>query len=794
MRIFFSLLFTLTFFTFSFGQAPSNDDCDDPINLGVTPFCDSLTLYNNIESTPSDIGSNNIPSCFKGGASDNDVWFIFTTTTAVEYIFTIQGVPDSSNMDSLGLFNPEAQIYSGICETDRLEAVDNCQSADNGENTLTFSATELQDNQTYFLRINASGFMGVNNGHFYICVEEIRDELSVDMVGSQLCNGRVYDTGGPDSTYSNNEDYIFTICPDDEHSCLTLTMGNYLLETKPNGGDYFKIYDGPDTSGVLIGSSMDMRDTTGKNPFEGINNAVCQEFAATSGCITIYWHTDSSIVSEGFDATWACSPDSCEMFDSLMVDVNPDEDEIIDVLQGRLLTIESAAVECADTAYAIYDGDSTDTGLSKGLLLTTGRADEVSGPNDLPNMGFKNDFPGVELLDLLSARDGDTTTTHDGCSVDMDIRPDTDVMALEFTMGSEEYTECLIDQLTDIMGLFYTTAGFMGDPTLNNHINMARLPGIDTVDIQVGTVTPFDSTTWMFYRNTLGSQSIEYDGMLADGGGGNKFVLLTQNVEPCQANHLIAAIADRADSLYDSGLFLSNIRCLTPTISFRSSLGLNFFIETCNPDEDFLTFTFPRRYDEDTQWDVSFEGQAQEGSDFIWTFGSSITLPAGQESVRLPIDVVDDGIEEGTETFKIKLTRDWGCGEVELTELDVAIRDRLTVEIIPDGPVACKGDTFYLDSNREDIALLNMSWEPASIFFDNRLNRVGLVADEDVRIFLTGTITHPSGCTWTDSFDLKVVDPMVDISTTDPTGICQGESVTLTATRQCKRHRKALES
>lgn len=782
MRLLIPILFCTLFINFSQAQ-PINDNCDMAIDLGSTSYCDTVTLFNNIGATASEVGRDNQPDCFLGGASDHDVWFVFTTGDAIEYNFTIQGVPDSTINDTFGLFNPEVAFYTGGCDSSELEMVDTCFSAPNQVNFLNFTLTrnKLQPNTTYYMRLNASGVGGINNGSFYICMEEVDDMFSIDEGGASLCSGQLYDTGGPNEDYGNNESYIFTICPDSAHLCITLNMGSYELDGMTMG-DYFKIYDGSDTSGTLIGSSSDMRDTTGKtNPMD-VNNAVCQMFFASSGCMTILWVTDSIGVAPGFDARWECSQDSCPSYDSLSLTVNPDHQEIINNIQGRLIDISVDSINCADSAYAVFNGSNSDLGMDMGLLLTTGNAAFVGRPNMLPDMGFNNDTTGIDLLDSLSLLIyGDTTTTHDGCSVDLDFVPETDVIALDLTMGSEEYPECIDTQMTDLIGLFYTTMGYNGDPRLNNHDNIARLPGADSIDIQIATINPGDSMRWIYYRNMLNSQSIEYDGMIANGNGGQKYVLITQNVEPCQANELITAIADRGDSLYDSGIMISNIRCLTPELSFSTSTGLPFFIETCNPGDDFINITYPRTYEQDAEWTVRFEGQAEEGVDFIWPSGMTIVQPAGEKTVQYPIDVINDNIDEGMESFIIKLSRDWGCGEVELTEIEVIIRDELVVEIRPEGDF-CKGDSLILNSNPMDHAYLNLTWSPEDLFTNPDLNVNKILLDEDVQIILTGTIIGGSGCQWFDTIDINVIDPQIEVVALDSTGICSGETVRLQST------------
>lgn len=769
-------------------QAPANDECTDPIDLGITPTCDTSVIYNNFEATPSNIGANNVPPCFQG-TSNNDVWFTFTTTDAEQYDFTIKGIVDSTATPPSPMNTIEAALYTGVCDTNMLNFSGICFSGDIGSLLAEFSTAGLAANTTYFLRINSREQANDSEGNFTICIEETRREVTLEDELSVLCEGTVTDSG-VDTAYSNNEDFIFTICPDQdffELNCLILTMGAYELETKPNGGgDYFIIYDGKDTTGNIIGSSRDLRDTTNKSTYSGINNSACQAFRASSGCMTILWHTDSTVTAQGFSATWSCSNDSCEVFDTMTVAIAPTDDEIISTIQGRLLVIDSIARMCADTAYGIFDTDSSDFKMAPGLVLTTGRADSLARPNLRPDFGWNNDTVGIPLLDSLSKKYGDTTLTHDGCAMEFTFTPETDVMMLEFGMGSEEYNECLIDQLTDILGLFYKTEGVAGDPMLDDYQNIAQLfdPAGNPQDIQISTISPYDSNFWIYYSNNTQSTSMEYDGIMTNGGIDNtveqKYVLIQTNVEPCQDNFLLSAIADRGDSLYDSGIMISNMRCLTPVMGFMSSTGAPFLIEECNPGQDFLTFEFPRNYDVDTEWKITFAGSATQGQDYTWNFGDMITLPAGQDKVSYEIDVINDMIEEGSEFIEMTLLRDWGCGEVELAELTVEIRDRLNIDV--DAPEsACFDERLSLQVTG-DLLYLAVTAEPSDLVFDPNTGTIDFNAEDDIQIIVKGSFNHDLGsCEWYDTVNIVVVNPQVTLETNDPLGICLGETVELWA-------------
>jgi hypothetical protein len=68
-----------------------------------------------------------------------------------------------------------------------------------------------------------------------------------------LCSGELYDSGGPDSTYSNNENFTYVICPSDPNECITFNMTYYNIEQGGFGsGDQLYIYDGDDTNSPLL--------------------------------------------------------------------------------------------------------------------------------------------------------------------------------------------------------------------------------------------------------------------------------------------------------------------------------------------------------------------------------------------------------------------------------------------------------------------------------------------------------------------------------------------------------------
>ncbi len=102
------------------------------------------------------------------------------------------------------------------------------------------------------------------------------------------CTGTIYDMGGPNRNYYNDEDYTYTISPDNAVS-VTLDFTSFDVEANY---DYLYLYDGPTTSDPLIGTY------TGTNS-PGI-------VTSTGGDITVRFTSDGATVNPGWVANWTC--------------------------------------------------------------------------------------------------------------------------------------------------------------------------------------------------------------------------------------------------------------------------------------------------------------------------------------------------------------------------------------------------------------------------------------------------------------------------------------------------------
>ena len=106
-----------------------------------------------------------------------------------------------------------------------------------------------------------------------------------------LCSGTMYDSGGPTANHGNNTDIVQTIAPFGAAS-VSLTFSMFDLESNY---DYLYIYAGPNTNSPLLGA------------YTGTNLPGGGTVTSNVGSITIRQYSDPGVTEAGFALTWNCT-------------------------------------------------------------------------------------------------------------------------------------------------------------------------------------------------------------------------------------------------------------------------------------------------------------------------------------------------------------------------------------------------------------------------------------------------------------------------------------------------------
>lgn len=189
------------------------------------------------------------------------------------------------------------------------------------------------------------------------------------------------------------------------------------------------------------------------------------------------------------------------------------------------------------------DGLSSGIGLEEGIILTSGDATLAPGPNNSDSA--TGTFNGAGDADLDALVGG---STNDATTLEFDITTTTGDIFIQYVFASEEYNEYVNSSFNDVFGFFVDGVNIALIPNTNtpvaiNNINNGVNSGLYNDNDPSDTNTPFN---------------IQYDGFT------NVFNATATGLTPGQTYTLKLSIADTADSILDSAVFISAVADVPP--------------------------------------------------------------------------------------------------------------------------------------------------------------------------------------------------------------------------------------
>ncbi len=233
----------------------------------------------------------------------------------------------------------------------------------------------------------------------------------------------------------------------------------------------------------------------------------------------------------------------------------------------------ASALAVRDQIGVFTNGLGTNLGVANGVILSTGKVQFAVGPNNLSGGSNQTSIPvtGDADLSLLS-----TNPTQNIAAVEFDFVSSGSEISLDFIYASEDYPEYANSIFNDVMGIFLSGPGISG-PFSNNARNIAVLPStsepISTNNINNGTTNNGPCENCNFYVNNgtgntpIVNATIQFDGFTTE-------INTSATVQIGQTYHLKIAIANVADNLFDSAIFIRANSFKTSTLrnlSFEST-------------------------------------------------------------------------------------------------------------------------------------------------------------------------------------------------------------------------------
>jgi gliding motility-associated-like protein len=376
------------------------------------------------------------------------------------------------------------------------------------------------------------------------------------------------------------------------------------------------------------------------------------------------------------------------------------------VLVGNGVAATNISFSGSANAIGSFNGASTNIGLNSGIVITTGTVlddgNGPHGPNNTGGAGTDNGIGGNALLDAIAGN-----TTYNAAVLEFDFVPQSDSINFRYVFGSEEYPEYVCADFNDVFAFFITGPNPLGGNY--NNTNIANIPGT-TTPITINSVNNGSAgangdavncgssglSNSAFYVNNANGNTIQYDGFTVP-------IEAAAKVECGATYHLVMAIADVGDGVWDSGIFLeaNSLQSFAP-IQMTSSLALDGFGNGVTMAEGCETATVTvTRHSSQTaaaqSIPVIVSGTATEGVDY-GNIPNAVNFAAGQAQVTFSFDVFQDGLTEGTESVIIQLDQPDPCGNSNLITLPLEIQDVDPLQAtVADVNVYCPGDDATLN-------------------------------------------------------------------------------------------------
>ena len=456
---------------------------------------------------------------------------------------------------------------------------------------------------------------------------------------------------------------------------------------------------------------------------------------------------------------------------------NANSQSLAQLLAGSGVTITNYTLTCNANGTGTFNNVNSILGMPGGVVMASGRVSNI--PQSATNFASTS-FTATGDAQLSTLTSG---TIYDPCVLEFDIVPQGPLLKFDYVFASEEYPEFVCSPYNDVFGFFITGPNPGGGNFAAK--NIATIPN-STMPVAINTVNgggsgTYNGTTWnsnncqslsntAYYRDNLNPLNgfNVYDGMTT--------VLQAQTaVVPCQTYHLKIAIADVADRIYDSGVFLNAYSFTSNPVSISAVAALDYAgfssaYEGCVGGT--FTLTLSQIQTVDVYVNLVISGTATNGTDYT-AIPTTVMIPAGQASISLNLNPLADGITEPAETVTLSTVNP--CNGAVSSSATITMRDDLPPTITASDTTLCLGQSALLIASGG----LTYAWSPATGL--SNANVKNPIATPTVTTTYTCSMTFGS-CVKTVSQTIYVSNPSLSITAAPAASICNGGTILLSAT------------
>jgi len=445
-------------------------------------------------------------------------------------------------------------------------------------------------------------------------------------------------------------------------------------------------------------------------------------------------------------------------------------DLVQNILLGGGVQVSNVTLTGSGQAYGAFTANNTNLGLNSGILLTTGiisGPNGPQGPNNRPDAGVDNNFQGSALL---NAEFGFSQPTFNATTLSFNFIPQGDSVAFRYVFGSEEYREFVGSEFNDVFGFFISGPNPAGGNYQNQ--NIALLP--NGTKVAINNVNHLTNSQY-YVDNEMPSPGvfIQYDGF-------TRVLTARAKVIPCSTYTIRLAIADVADGIYDSGVFLEAKSFTSDGLSMYytvlNGVSKDTLYEGCGTAAIVIKNTLPLTQDKTIN--LLLQGNSINGVDYQ-TLPTQVTIPAGTDSVVLYTSALADLLNEGVELLIVTADDPNLCPDIQRPSVRIPIADvsPLSVQAMDDKSFPCNNQVVFLTaSSTGGVGPASLTWSPGGMVG----SPVPALLGQTTQFVVTATDVCQNTATDTVLIQVPNVAPL-SLSFSPDTVICPGESILLEA-------------
>ena len=365
------------------------------------------------------------------------------------------------------------------------------------------------------------------------------------------------------------------------------------------------------------------------------------------------------------------------------------------VLLGNGVQVSNVQYYGSTQAIGTFNATNASIGIDEGIIMTTGKIGPGPsgpyGPNNKPDAGMDNNAGGYAPLSNLVG-----TSTYNAAILEFDFIPLSDSVKFKYVFASEEYPEYVGTQFNDVFAFFISGPGIPGGTQ-----NMALIPNSNN-PVTINNVNHLLNTAY-YQSNGDGSQSpynnnpyyVQYDGF-------TKPMEAVAKVQCGETYHLVIAIADVADAIYDSGIFLekNSLESNQPVkVSYKLTSDPygdgQTMAQGCTSAIVTITRSGPK-VAQPLTIPITVLGSALQGIDYS-SIPSSIHFNAGQTTISFTIDALNNASLTQLVNLILQFEIEDPCGNEEYQSIELFIMPTEPVDItLDDQDMFCPGDDVVL--------------------------------------------------------------------------------------------------